>query len=116
WIASIAAQLLDQPDDDAWGTYHLTHAGQTTWCGFARAIFAYTAATGRPPVAVNPISTAEYPTPAVRPAWSALDCSKVRATFGLTLRPWEEGLSACMANILHDQVRVHGQSTENEAK
>lgn len=84
-IARATAQLL-RPK--AGGLYHLSAAGETTWCGFARAILAR-AGIATP---VRAIRTEDYPTPAKRPRNSRLDCSRLRADFGVSLAPWEEQL------------------------
>lgn len=78
------------------GVFHLTCRGETSWCGFARAIFAASAARGGPTADVTPISTAEYPTAARRPANSRLDCTKLSQTFGITLPDWREALEPVM--------------------
>jgi dTDP-4-dehydrorhamnose reductase len=85
-IARATATLLGK---GARGLYHMTAAGETSWCGFARAIFA-AAGIATP---VVPIPTADYPTPARRPRNSRLDCSRLRADFGVALAPWEEALA-----------------------
>jgi dTDP-4-dehydrorhamnose reductase len=54
---------------------------------------------GVPEVPVVPITTAEYPTPAARPANSRLDCGKLERTFGVRLPHWEVGLAACIAEL-----------------
>ncbi len=93
-IVAMTSQIASGDVDrgSRWGTYHLTGGGETTWAGFAERIFAQQArARGRRPRLV-PISTADYPTPARRPANSRLDCSKLERTFGLALPPWEESL------------------------
>lgn len=74
------------------GTYHLAAAGYTSWHGFASRIVELLPATERRARQVQAISTAEYPTPARRPAWSVLDCSRLKRAFGLELPHWEEGL------------------------
>jgi dTDP-4-dehydrorhamnose reductase len=89
-IARATAQLL-RPG--AHGLYHLAAAGQTSWCGFARAILAR-AGIATP---VTAIRTEDYPTPAKRPRNSRLDCSRLRADFGVTLAPWDEALAETMA-------------------
>lgn len=73
------------------GVYHLAAAGQTSWHGFAEAIRDTVAEPGTR-VRVMPISTAEYPTPAVRPAWSVLDCGRLARDFGVALPGWRESL------------------------
>ena len=85
------------------GTYHMTAAGVTTWFGFAQAIleevspelpWLEAATNGRPLIAqrIVPISTAEYPTPARRPAYSVLSNSRLTRTFGLQLPDWRAQL------------------------
>ena len=66
----------------------MSAAGETTWCGFARAILER-AGSATPVVAIR---TAEYPTPAKRPRNSRLDCSKLRAEHGVSLARWERAL------------------------
>ncbi len=80
------------------GLYHVAAAGETTWHGFAEAIVAGMRDAGEEvrTTRVVPISTADYPTPAARPAYSVLDCSKLRETFGVTLPDWRESLSRCL--------------------
>ena len=77
-----------------WGTYHYCGKGVTTWHGFAEAILAlanqYTSLKVK---RIEPIITAEYPTPAKRPANSVLDCSLVEKEFGIRSRPWSESLA-----------------------
>jgi len=75
------------------GLYHMSAAGVTTWHGFATAIVG-----DAPKPRVIPIATAEYPTPARRPAYGALAGDRFRATFGIRLPAWQEALSACLAS------------------
>jgi dTDP-4-dehydrorhamnose reductase len=72
------------------GIYHLACGGATTWFGFARRIFEL-ADVQTPPV-LTPISTDEYGARAKRPAYSVLDCSKTRETFGVALTDWNVAL------------------------
>jgi dTDP-4-dehydrorhamnose reductase len=74
------------------GTYHLASSGVTSWHGFADAIVKLMPAKGRKCVRVEAISTAEYPTPTKRPAYSVLACDKLERAFGLRLPHWEESL------------------------
>jgi dTDP-4-dehydrorhamnose reductase len=78
------------------GIYHMTAGGSTTWCGFARAIFA--AAAGPQPLLI-PIATADYPTPAKRPANSVLSNQKFERAFGFRLPPWPQQLAEVLAVI-----------------
>jgi len=83
------------------GTYHLAASGETTWCGFARAIVAGAARAGllarMPEVAA--IRTADFPTKASRPAYSVLDTGKLRERFDLHLPHWQTGLDDTLAEI-----------------
>jgi dTDP-4-dehydrorhamnose reductase len=76
------------------GTYHLVAAGQTSWCGFARAIFERASGVRllQSTPRVRAIATADYPTRATRPAYSVLDTSKLRAAFGVELPDWQTAL------------------------
>ena len=93
-IADVTARVLAQPASRQ-GTWHLTAGGATSWHGFAEAIMQGAYARGliaRVP-RVLPIATADYPTPAARPAYSVLDCSALQRDFGIALPGWQEGLS-----------------------
>lgn len=76
------------------GTHHLVASGATTWHGFASAIFEKAQARDllpHPPRVVA-VTTADYPTPAVRPAWSLLDNRGFQQRFDFPLPDWREGL------------------------
>ena len=98
-ILAIAARLGDDNGEAAWGTYHAAAGGETTWAGFAAAIVAAGARLGVPQVPVIPITTADYPLPAKRPANSRLDCSKLARTFGVRLPPWQQGVVECVEQL-----------------
>jgi len=84
---------------EAWGTYHFAGAGAVTWHGFAEAIFALAAPWRGPPPRVEAITTAEFPTPARRPANSVLDCARIAAAFGVTPRPWRDALAEVIQEL-----------------
>ena len=99
-IADVTAQALQHPGGLS-GTWHLTASGQTSWHGFAEAIFAEALATGvldKVP-SVEAIPSSEYPTPAKRPAWSVLDNRKLQQDFGIELPTWQHGLKRVMVEI-----------------
>jgi len=83
------------------GVYHATSAGETTWFGFAQeALRLRQLASPETRFAgLIPIPTAEYPTPARRPLNSRLDCSKLLATFGYRIPPWQDSLGRVLARI-----------------
>jgi dTDP-4-dehydrorhamnose reductase len=82
------AQLASQS-----GVYHLCAGGNTSWFGFAQAIFSHAPVQRKPKL--RPITTAEYPTPAKRPSNSMLNTDKFRHTFG-DLPAWDDALQTCM--------------------
>ncbi len=77
------------------GIYHYTNAGVTNWYEFAVAIKKLTGSN----CIVNPITTAQYPTAAKRPAYSVLDTSKIKDVFALSIPDWEDSLQKCLALI-----------------
>ncbi len=89
--ATIAVALASDPQR-ANGVWHFTNSGATTWHDFAEAIMAGSAARGGPTATVSPIATADYPTPARRPANSVLDTTALTRDFGINPRPWQNAL------------------------
>lgn len=83
---SIATQLMAKPD--ASGTYHFSGAPDCSWADFARAIFE----VAQIDCTVSDITTADYPTPAARPANSRMDCSSLTDTFAIARPDWRTGL------------------------
>jgi dTDP-4-dehydrorhamnose reductase len=97
-IADVTAKVLKQGIATA-GVRHLVAAGETSWHGFAEAIFDEAVVTGalaRRPV-VHPIATADYPTRARRPAYSVLDCRRLCDEFSISLPDWRSALSTTLA-------------------
>jgi dTDP-4-dehydrorhamnose reductase len=78
------------------GVFHLAGSGETSWAGFASAIFAFLAAKGLRKPALTPIASAEYPTPARRPTNSRLNCAKVAQIHGIELPMWRDSLGICL--------------------
>jgi len=108
-IADVTAQILGHyqrvgADRFPCGLYNLAASGVTTWHGFATTVITAAERAGRPLnltlEAIRPITTAEYPLPAARPANSRLATDKLRHTFGLRLPPWQEGLNHVLQQIL----------------
>ncbi|NER59399.1 dTDP-4-dehydrorhamnose reductase [Pseudomonas sp. MAFF212428] len=80
----------------AWGTYHLSAQGYTSWFGFAQAIGAHLKAQGKPCAHLLPITTGEYPTPARRPLNSRLDCRRLQQQWQVSQPDWREALIECL--------------------
>lgn len=97
-IASIVLDGGGRP-----GVYHLTGTGEATWYGLTKKIFDQAQACGRhvPPLAA--IGTADYPTPARRPANSVLDCTKTDREFGVKLRPWPDAVADCVFRVIENE-------------
>jgi dTDP-4-dehydrorhamnose reductase len=93
-VSAIFAIVSSPSREDKWGTYHFAGGGVTTWHAFAtRIVAAQAPITGRKP-RVTAITTAEYPTPARRPANSELDSGLFARTFGVRAQPWDEEADA----------------------
>ena len=89
------ADAVRQPGFANWGIYHYSGSPYTSWHGFAERIFQAAAAQGILPAVpqLNAIATADYPTPARRPANSRLDCGKIQNTFGIKPADWQAALA-----------------------
>ena len=98
-ILDIAEHVATHTLSPAWGVYHAAASGETTWHGFASEIVRSAACLGVPQVPVIPITTADYPTPARRPANSRLDCGKLERTFGVRQPSWQQGVADCIAQL-----------------
>ncbi|RJQ83256.1 dTDP-4-dehydrorhamnose reductase [Amycolatopsis panacis] len=100
WSADLAAGLLElagaivEGRGPAAKVLHCTGAGEITWCGFARAIFEE---IGADPERVQPCTTAEFPRPAPRPAYSVLSNASWREAGLAPLRGWREALHGYFA-------------------
>ncbi|QSB20024.1 dTDP-4-dehydrorhamnose reductase [Pseudomonas sp. 15A4] len=103
WAGTIAAStgaLIERWRDGApgaWGVYHLTASGETSWFGFAEAIGQQLINTGKPCAALEPIASSAYPTPAARPLNSRLDCSLLQRQWGVSQPDWHDALLECLA-------------------
>lgn len=107
YAADIAAALLEMarqalvPGFKGWGLYHFSGEPHVSWFEFAQAIFAQAAHQGVLPKVphVRPITTADYPTPARRPANSRLDCRKIQHVFGIQPSHWQQALLQIQAYV-----------------
>ena len=94
-IAEVTRAVLRRPEAPS-GIYHCTAAGETTWCGFAREIVRL-AGLATP---VVPITTAEYPTPARRPANSRMSAGALLVAYDVALPAWDLSLGRCIEGHL----------------
>ena len=103
WAGTIANSTLSlikrwqAGDVAAWGTYHLTAQGQTSWFGFAQAIGEALRQQGKPCATLFPIPSSDYPTPAARPLNSCLDCRRLQLDWGVRQPDWQTALRECLA-------------------
>lgn len=98
-ILQVAANLVADPDPVLRGVFHMTASGEASWADFAEAIFAASAAHGGPHARVKRITTADYPTPANRPANSRLDCRLIAQAHGVMLPEWQPSLETVIARL-----------------
>jgi dTDP-4-dehydrorhamnose reductase len=109
WTADVAAQIYALIDNSApAGTYHATSSGQTTWFGFAEEVFTLYQGQGqnqdedpeRPRLTPRPITTADYPTPAKRPAYSVLGHDAWHAAGISPISDWKDALHRAFPALL----------------
>ena len=98
-LAETILQVISSPtgknSPDIWGIYHFCNKGIITWYEFANAIKELSGLNCK----INPISTQQYPTTSKRPAYSALDTTKIQQTFHIELKNWKESLAVCLGQI-----------------
>ncbi|HMU47116.1 MAG TPA: dTDP-4-dehydrorhamnose reductase [Chitinophagaceae bacterium] len=97
YAADIAEVIMQIISSGSWkpGLYHYSNEGIISWYDFAVAIKELTGSSCK----VNPIPTSQFPTPAKRPAWSVLDKSKIKQTFGIKPKNWKESLEFCISRL-----------------
>ena len=95
-IVDALGQVNEKNAQTRAGIYHMTAAGETTWYGFAEAIFAGWGDRGRRVPILQAIATADYATPVKRPANSRLDCGKIDRVFGIRMPLWSTSVGACL--------------------
>ena len=108
WTGDLAKAIVDlipRLNPETYGVYHYTNSGVTSWYDFAVAIFSEAQALGLPLKIqqVKPITTAEYPTPARRPAYSVLSGRKISEVLGYYPPHWRQGLRNMLQQLLAQQ-------------
>ena len=99
-LIAIAQRVRRDPDLRLRGVFHMTGSGEATWADFAESVFAEAAARGRRSTKVKRIATADYPTPARRPANSRLDNEKLARVYGVRLPEWRRSVAVCCGRLL----------------
>jgi dTDP-4-dehydrorhamnose reductase len=102
-LVTLARRAASDLGNMRWGLYHAAGQGETTWCDFAREIFANGKELGLPVASVMPIPTADYPTLAKRPLNSRLDCGELHAVHAIALPYWQAGVRDCVAQVAADR-------------
>lgn len=103
-ILEISGKLAGgEAGDERFGVFHASGTGDTSWAGFASAIFEVAQGHGWAVSGVVPIATADYPTPARRPANSRLDCNRLQKVYGIRQPHWFDGLSRCLARLAEQE-------------
>lgn len=97
-LAEFILQIIET-NSKAYGTYHYSNEGVTSWFDFARAIFDISLTN----VKAIPIRTDEYPTKAARPAYSVMDKSKIKQTFNIETPYWRDSLIICLGRLQHNR-------------
>ncbi|MDB5129245.1 dTDP-4-dehydrorhamnose reductase [Mucilaginibacter sp.] len=93
-LAGCIIRIIES-DSIAYGIYHYSNEGIASWYDFSKAIFELSGTD----VKVIPVPTSEYKTRAVRPAYSVMDKSKVKQTFGLEIPYWRDSLAVCIGRL-----------------
>jgi dTDP-4-dehydrorhamnose reductase len=91
----IAMRCASDADHSPYGIYHYAGAGDASWFEFAKSIIAM----AKLPTSIVAITTKDYPTPAIRPADTRLDCTSVVRDFNLVLRPWRDALAVTIDRL-----------------
>lgn len=99
-LLKITGRMIASPQSAPTGTYHFVNGGEATWCELARTVFDLAAARGRAAPRVEAITTAEFPTPARRPANSRLGVAKLRADYGIEPRHWRAAVEDIVEALL----------------
>jgi len=99
-IWQVAGRITDGEDGfDAWGVYHYAGAGATSWANFAGEIFASPHAGLATVPEIGRVTTADYPTPAIRPRYSVLNCAKIERHLGIRPAPWRTALADVLTRL-----------------
>lgn len=93
-LAEVIIKIIAE-DSNAYGVYHYSNEGVASWYDFAKAIFDLSDAN----IALHPIRSEAYPTPAKRPAFSVMDKAKIKTSLGVTIPYWRDSLIVCLRKL-----------------
>jgi len=104
-VLAVARNLLARPSDAGLrGVFHMSAGEDVSWAGFAAEIFQVSRAIGGPSASVRPITTADYPTPARRPANSRLNSARLAERHGVVLPPWRRSVAPVVERLVRESV------------
>lgn len=106
-VRTILIRMMEDPQAPL-GVQHFVNAGEASWCELAREIFRLSAARGGPVAEVEAITTADYPTPARRPANSRLSTAALRNAYAIEPRRWQLAVNDIIEELLGPPVRNQG--------
>lgn len=95
-IAKIIEKLKDGNHPELSGIYHFSNEGVCSWYDFTKKIAQL---AGHTQCEILPCHSSEFPSPVKRPAYSVLDKTKIKQTFGIRIPYWEDSLVKCLANM-----------------
>jgi dTDP-4-dehydrorhamnose reductase len=101
-VIVVAQHLVAGSDPGHRGVFHATGSGEGSWADLAEAVFTASAANGGPSARVKRITTADYPTPAKRPANSRLDCTALFERHGVHLPDWRDSTKTVTARLVRE--------------
>lgn len=101
YAIDLAGAIFDiiNSDSQAYGIYHYSNEGVTSWYDFAKAVFDIS----KTQVKLNPVKTSEYVTKAVRPTYSVMDKTKIKTEFSIQIPYWRDSLTTCLERLAVEQ-------------
>ena len=95
-LAEVLIKIIQSSNSQlSFGIYNFSNEGQCSWYDFAKEIFHQKGIK----IDLKPIPTSAYPTPAKRPAYSVLDKTKIKSTFGVEIKEWQTSLATCINQL-----------------
>ena len=105
-LLTIAENMVSSDSAEFRGTFHMAASGSANWAEFAEAIFKASGEHGGPSAQIRPIGTDDYPTKAIRPANSRLNCAKLELVHGVRLPHWKTSVETTVERLVGPQKGV----------